>query len=316
MRKILAFGSLAWIVLGICASNSSIGQDLWSSSNTSSEARTIVLGFDGLDPRLTERWMNEGKLPNFKKLAAQGSFQPLPTTNPAQSPVAWASFATGKNPGEHGLFDFLRRNPESYSPEYSIATTVPGRDWEIFGMRIPITGGTIVKRMVGEPFWLSAENAGLQSTVLRVPASFPPDNITRMLSGMGVPDLLGTQGTFTIYSVNELAGENARVKLVRPIDGRIETTFEGPADPLKQSGEALAIPLVLEETASSAVKITIDDSEVTLPVGTWSEWIPIEFPVLWPIDVPRISGSAALCITDQPRSARPGPTDFIASRVC
>ena len=89
----------------------------WPEAEEVRKGRTIVLGFDGMDPKLAQQWMDSGVLPNFKRLAKQGSFQPLPTTNPAQSPVAWASFATGTNPGEHGLFDFLRRNPQTYTPE-------------------------------------------------------------------------------------------------------------------------------------------------------------------------------------------------------
>ena len=38
--------------------------------------------------------------------------------------------------------------------------------------------------------------------MLRVPVTYPADPITRMLSGMGVPDLLGTQGTFTLYTTS------------------------------------------------------------------------------------------------------------------
>ena len=69
--------------------------------------------------------MADGTLPNFARLAREGHYQVLPTTNPAQSPVAWSSFATGLNPGEHGIFDFLRRNTETYAPDYAISFTEP-----------------------------------------------------------------------------------------------------------------------------------------------------------------------------------------------
>lgn len=275
-----------WSILGLIDAQPALAQEGWPVSAERGPGRTVVLGFDGMDPRLAERWMAEGKLPNFRKLAEQGSFQALPTTNPAQSPVAWASFATGTNPGRHGLFDFLRRNPESYAPEYAIAQTVPGREWNIFGLRIPITDATIVNRRVGEPFWISAEKAGIHASVLRVPVTFPPDEITRMLSGMGVPDLLGTQGTFTIYSVRSMEGENARVREVTPIDGVIETTFDGPADPFAEEGEPLSVPLRIEEDGTSGVRILLDETELRLSTGEWSDWVPFSFPVLWPIDVP------------------------------
>ena len=72
--------------------------------------RVIVLGLDGQDPELTEQFMKEGLLPNFKKLKDQGSFLPLQTTLLAESPVAWTSFQTGCNPGKHRIFDFLVPN--------------------------------------------------------------------------------------------------------------------------------------------------------------------------------------------------------------
>jgi hypothetical protein len=77
----------------------------------------IVLGFDGLDPTLVTRWMSEGQLPNLARLAAQGSFLPLRSTNPATSPVAWSTFMTGCNPGKTGLFDFTGTQPGSYEPK-------------------------------------------------------------------------------------------------------------------------------------------------------------------------------------------------------
>lgn len=262
-----------------------VGDEMWPMQTEPSAGRTIVLGFDGMDPKLASAWMSAGKLPNFSRLAKQGSFRPLPTTNPAQSPVAWASFATGTNPGEHGLFDFLSRNEATYAPEYAIAKTEPGRVWEVLGLRIPVTDGAIVNRRVGQPFWTAAEAAGLRASVLRVPVTFPPDDISRMLSGMGVPDLLGSQGTFTMYSTQDMTGENARVVKVVPTGGRIETRFEGPGHPLKQDAEPLSVPLVIEETGPSQVRIELDGTEVTLAVGEWSDWVPLRFSVAWVIGV-------------------------------
>ena len=60
--------------------------------------RVVILGLDGLDPILTDRWIAEGKLPNLAKLAAQGSYSRLQTTYPSISPVAWSSFMTGVDP--------------------------------------------------------------------------------------------------------------------------------------------------------------------------------------------------------------------------
>ena len=69
--------------------------------------RVVIIGLDGQDPELTEKWMNEGLLPNFSRLREAGTFARLGTTLPAESPVAWSSFQTGCNPGKHRIYDFL-----------------------------------------------------------------------------------------------------------------------------------------------------------------------------------------------------------------
>ena len=81
--------------------------------------RVIVLGFDGVDAKFTERWMNEGKLPNLARLREQGTFRPLRPTLPAQTPVSWSTFSTGIDPGRTGIFDFLRRDPKTYLPLFA-----------------------------------------------------------------------------------------------------------------------------------------------------------------------------------------------------
>jgi hypothetical protein len=101
--------------------------------------KLIFLGFDGLDPRLTEQFMAEGKLPNFARLAAQGSFHRLRTTFPALSPVAWSTFATGVNPARHNIFDFLNRDLRSYLPELSSSRVIgPRRFWKLGRYRITL----------------------------------------------------------------------------------------------------------------------------------------------------------------------------------
>jgi predicted AlkP superfamily phosphohydrolase/phosphomutase len=83
------------------------------------QQKVIVLGFDGVDARYTERWMNEGKLPNLARLREQGTFRPLLPTVPAQTPVSWSTFSTGIDPGRTGIFDFLRRDPKTYMPVFA-----------------------------------------------------------------------------------------------------------------------------------------------------------------------------------------------------
>ena len=106
------------------------------------DQRLIILGFDGMDPVLARQWMDDGSLPNFRKLAAKGEFHPLPTSNPPQSPVAWSDFATGTGPGEHGIYDFLRRDRDTLLPAFSISKSIPPQEFlSLFGMELPLDSG-------------------------------------------------------------------------------------------------------------------------------------------------------------------------------
>ena len=103
------------------------------------QQRVIVLGFDGVDARLVEQWMNEGKLPNLAKLRASGTFRPLRPTVPAQTPVSWSTFSTGIDPGRTGIFDFLRRDPKTYLPVFAAFDET--KEPFGFGKRNPIVAG-------------------------------------------------------------------------------------------------------------------------------------------------------------------------------
>src|ERR1051326_1289199 len=111
-------------------------------SAAAQQRKVIVLGFDGVDARYTERWMNEGKLPNLAKLRAQGTFRPLRPTVPAQTPVSWSTFSTGIDPGRTGIFDFLRRDPKTYLPVFAAFDET--KEPFLLGDRNPIAFGGAV----------------------------------------------------------------------------------------------------------------------------------------------------------------------------
>ncbi|TDR44898.1 type I phosphodiesterase/nucleotide pyrophosphatase [Tahibacter aquaticus] len=242
--------------------------------------RTVVIGFDGFDPALAERWMDEGQLPHFAALRERGHYQRLATSNPPQSPVAWASFATGTDPGQHGIFDFLRRGAGSYAPDFSIAEQLPPQhSLELFGYRLALDAGELRTRRQGKPLWLAAEEAGERATVLRVPVTYPPDPIQHMLAGMGVPDLLGTQGTYTLLATRPVPNaDNGGRVLLAPIgeDGSVQTELEGPPSPLHVDGRRLRVPLQLRPHEGGA-ELTLDGHTVTVQTGQWSGWLRLRF---------------------------------------
>lgn len=103
------------------------------------QGKTVVLGFDGVDGDLTTQWMDEGELPNLAKLRDHGTFSPLMPTIPSQTPVSWSTFATGLDPGRHGVFDFLRRDPDTYRPQLGLINE--GSEQLLWGERNPLMLG-------------------------------------------------------------------------------------------------------------------------------------------------------------------------------
>ncbi|MCD6326824.1 alkaline phosphatase family protein [bacterium] len=207
--------------------------------------KVVILGFDGVSPGLLEPWVEKGLLPNIQRLMRLGGYRRLETTNPPESPVAWASFAIGGNPGRTGIYDFLRRDPKTYFPEIAIAR--PVRPKFLWGT-VPVSAPRAICRRRGKSFWKLADEQGIRSVVLEAPVSFEPERLEGgyILSGLGVPDLRGTQGTYHYFSnaVGEDDVENTEMggKLVnlRFQDGIARAEIQGPWDPVlsERKGDA------------------------------------------------------------------------------
>ena len=145
--------------------------------------KVFILGIDGLDPGMLQQYMDEGFLPNFQALAEEGDFRPLTTTMPPLSPVAWSTFITGMDPAGHGIFDFIHRNPSTYTPEFSIARTTPaGWTLSLGSWVIPLQGGSTEQLRKGTSFWEMLEEHGVPTTIFRMPVNFPPASPGRSLS--------------------------------------------------------------------------------------------------------------------------------------
>jgi predicted AlkP superfamily phosphohydrolase/phosphomutase len=245
--------------------------------------RAVILGFDGMDPELADRFMNEGRLPNLAKLRDKGTFSKLRTTFPAISPVAWSTFMTGVNPGKHNIYDFLARDANSYLPYLSSAEIKgPKRHIKIGKYSIPF-GKTEIKAMrKGTPFWHWLGDAGIFSSVIRVPVTFPPEKFQGvLLSGMCVPDLKGSQGTFclctTRMSSDKFREGGVRVPIERD-NGVCRSYVPGPDNPVKENaGELRADFEIRPEPGSKSARIVFGSEKLRLKVGEYSEWVPAEF---------------------------------------
>ncbi|MFO0696783.1 MAG: alkaline phosphatase family protein [Polyangiales bacterium] len=241
--------------------------------------RLVVLGFDGVDPRWLDRWVAEGKLPNLKRLVqANGgrNYRPLTSTNPPQSPVAWTTFATGTNPGAHGIYDFIRRSLLSDSAR----PVLPMQGTTTFEM--PDEGPPVSTNLrSGLPFWKTLGDDGVPVVALNVPYSFPPDPMRRgrMLSGLGVPDLLGINSMFTFAMTDPPAthrdpGGGRIVPIVMEgSTGRF--TIEGPQVPGHPDQRARVEVRVTR--GPSGVTATIGGRTLPLGLREFTDWIELDF---------------------------------------
>jgi predicted AlkP superfamily phosphohydrolase/phosphomutase len=227
--------------------------------------KIVILGLDGFDPKLAERYMKEGKLPNLSRLASEGSYRRLRTTFPALSPVAWSTFATGVNPAKHNIFDFLNRDLKSYTPELSSSRIRPVTPRFRIGRWTLLSKPSIELRRKSTPFWKILGEHAIGSTIIRVPITFPPEEFKgRLLSAMCTPDLRGTQGTFSWFST------------------RIgDWNGEGPTR-LTRDGDALEGELEGPEKLTARFRVSKDDIEIggarhLLRLGEYTEWIHVSF---------------------------------------
>jgi predicted AlkP superfamily phosphohydrolase/phosphomutase len=250
--------------------------------------RVIVLGVDGLDYDLVRRLLDQGRLPHMQRLAAAGGFSPLETTIPPQSPVAWSTFITGVDPGRHGIFDFIHRDPKTMEPYLSTTRTVEAaRNITIGRWQFPLQAGHVEALRRGGTFWEALETHKIETTILRMPANFPPSGTSaRELSGMGTPDMLGTYGTFSFFTSEPHAFEAATVSggVIVPValvGEVVRSAIEGPDNPyVVRPQKTQAEFTAYIDRGHQYAKLVLGSEERLLRVGEWSDWVPVELKLL------------------------------------
>ena len=270
----------------------------------------FIMGVDGMDPVILSRLIDEGKMPNFAKLAREGSYQKLGTSNPPQSPVAWSNFVTGMNPGGHGIFDFLHRDPSNYHP-VSSATPPPDEETtalHLFGYVLPIGGSDAGNNRGGTPWWDVLIENEIDTEVYRIPGNFPtPESKAKVLDGMGTVDLRGGFGTYTLYT-------NKLVKKKKPkgdieyvsvqdldLDGIPDTAtsiLKGPPDQfhlepgqVPSSSDYLTARIVIHiDPENDTAVVEVGSGRTLVEQGKWSDWVEVSFDLL-PMGMMPVTGS-------------------------
>lgn len=247
--------------------------------------RVVVLGLDGMEPTLAEQYMAEGRLPNLSKLAKEGSYGRLGTTLPAMTPVAWSTFMTGCNPGKHNVFDFLAVDRRNYLPMLSSVQLGEAKKTVRLGKyRLPISKPDVRLLRKGRPLWSILGEHGIFSTVVRMPITFPPERFRGVaLSAMCVPDLRGTQGTFSFYTTRPetesiyAGGEQVRVQR----EGRvIRSHLVGPANALRCDHAPMTAPFTIRlggGDGDGAAVLELGGDRHVLQPGVYTPWIRFHF---------------------------------------
>jgi predicted AlkP superfamily phosphohydrolase/phosphomutase len=266
--------------------------------------KVIVIGIDGMDPRLCQAMMTAGDLPNLAKITAAGGFSSLGTSIPPQSPVAWSNFINGSGPGSHGIFDFIHRHPhDPREPFFSAAETLPGEgsiewgdhhlqlDFWPFNHQPPKT----VLRRQGVPFWDYLDAQKIDSVFYDLPSNYPPSPSQfghhKCVSGMGTPDMLGTYGTYQYFSedspergLEEGGGMRARLTFD---NGSARAKIVGPPDALRNSPTPIEIEFEIHrDRKSNAALFEIQGRKIMLSPGQWSRWIKLDFALSTPSPIP------------------------------
>jgi predicted AlkP superfamily phosphohydrolase/phosphomutase len=299
--RLRAWGALV-LVLSVAAACSRTPPE-------SNRPKLVILGFDGLDPKLVREYVDAGQMPAFARLMKGGGLYPLETTVSPESPTAWASFATGVNPGKHNIYDFLVRDTNTYLPDLGMVRREPPKflfDW------IPIRRPKVISLRGGTSFWVTGGAAGVRSSILTVPITFPPEDVPNgeLLSGLPLPDIRGTMGTFSYFATDlsryeegntefggilrrlSFEGNTARSQLVGPPNPIIRTQIQeirhkGPlADADRktvaelETKEDVSLPLTVTWTrGNSSATIDLNGTSVVLKAGAWSKWIDVDFRI-------------------------------------
>jgi predicted AlkP superfamily phosphohydrolase/phosphomutase len=250
--------------------------------------KMLVLGFDGMDPGIVNRLMGQGQLPNMKRLGDKGVFTMMRSSIPPQSPVAWGSFISGADPGVFGIFDFLHRNPDNYTPMFSQSGTVPSRWLVNLGQyQIPLKPGKVVLKREGRAFWDYMEDRGIPATIVKLPTNYPPSaSHQRTLAGMGTPDIQGTYGIYSLYTSDENESQSdlsaANIYYAYIDENNImEGQIEGPKNDLLREGENVVVPFkVYVDNRHKTARIDIQGKEILIAEKEYSDWVEIEFSLI------------------------------------
>src|SRR5688572_11853612 len=212
--------------------------------------KTLILGFDSFDPAVFEEMAGRNQLPNLESFIREGGYARLEVCSPPQTEVSWTSIATGTDPGGHGIFDFVHRDPVDYTPYVSILP-----------MRKTAVGEQFVPPYTATTFFEAAADMGYPATAPWWPAMFParPAWPVNTLPRLGTPDIRGQLGVGALFSTeDERLEKTSVVKLVSEGKHRYQADLPGPQTRGRDGPRTLTLPVVLDINKQGSARLTVD----------------------------------------------------------
>ncbi len=258
--------------------------------------RVVVLGIDGMDPEILKQTIElyPELMPNFRAMVQKHGLDSLGTSTPPQSPVAWSNFITGQDPGGHGIFDFLHRDPTTRIPLASTSVDSAPHSIGLPGSWQLTLGGSSRSNRSGTSFWSILKEHGIPADVWRMPANFPPEpSLGWSFSGMMTPAMDSAYGECTLYTTSPPTSANSisgRVVLVREFDGRIDAALSGPPNLFRDGMPSASIPIKFHiDRESQATALEVSGRTLILQPGEWSDFVRVTFSFL-PLGLSDASG--------------------------
>ncbi len=160
-------------------------------------ARKIFgIGLDGATFDLIDPWIEQGELPVLASLLKRGVRGKLESTVPPMSPQAWTSFMTGKNPGKHGIYDFIQCKPNSYDLFFCNAATRKAKSlWKILSEADKAVGAINVPMTYPPEPVNGFIVSGMEAPGVHSEFTYPPDLYKEMKKALGEYDMHGDYWT-------------------------------------------------------------------------------------------------------------------------
>jgi predicted AlkP superfamily phosphohydrolase/phosphomutase len=245
---------------------------------------TLIIGLDAFDPGIAERMFEAGMLPHLGKFVRNNGYARFMVANPPQSEISWTSIATGLNPGGHGMFDFVHRDPASYAINVSLLPT-----------KKSVIGASFTFPHNAPTIFDQAAKEGYPATALWWPATFPAhlDSPVQSIPGLGTPDIRGRLGVGTAFTIDPgMKDESFKtpVEVLRRIGkGRYSGILRGPNQQKGKLFQEVNLEFQLEMPDNDYARLSIGKQTVILNRGKWSPIIEISFKLGFLVNIHAIT---------------------------